>query len=575
MDFGTNNNKIFLSYQNNKIIITNNNEKEQDLFKYLYKLRYDNENFSKYEFFKYFNNILEEIPNLKEGISLTANMILNNKNIGIIGDYDVDGTTSTSILVKYFQYLQSYIKFNYYYHIPNRFTEGYGPSLFSVNLLYEKNVNLIITVDSGTTSYKEIDLANSLNIKSIILDHHLIQCEIPNATHFINCQNSENFKYLCGGGLAFVFIYELNKYMKTIIKDYKDFDFKNVFDLVAISTICDFVPLVALNRTFVYYGMKLINYKYLNNPKYLNAGIHMILEYSYYNFNKNTYISSVDVGFSIGPYINVAGRLEDANMIVEFLTNNNMEELTILFFKLQKLWQNRKEIQEHILTSINNKIYKEDNFIYVYNENIHEGIMGIIASKLKEKHNKPSIVININGEDCKGSIRSIKPFNAGEIIEIGLKKNILIKGGGHEAAGGFSLKKQHLNDFYELIKFNTKNMEINNFKEYYIDHILSIDNLTQEFYENLEKIGPFGVGNKEFLFLFPCLTIKNINYFANKHMNIIFTNITLTKYIKGIWFFTPEIIKEKLKVNHIINVVGHIKYINNKIEIYMVDILID
>ena len=118
-------------------------------------------------------------------------------------------------------------------------------------------------------------------------------------------------------------------------------------------------------------------------------------------------------------------------------------------------------------------------------------------------------------------------------------------------------------------------MEINNFKEHYIDHVLSIDGLDKEFYENLQKIGPFGVNNRDFLFLFPCLIIKNIYTFATKHMSITFTNITNTKTIKGMWFFTPEIIKEKLKINHIVNVIGHIKYINNKIEIYLVDVFID
>jgi single-stranded-DNA-specific exonuclease len=570
-------NKTILSCQNNKIILLdglNEKEKEIDLFKYLLELRHKDNNL-KYEFFKYFDNIANEIPHLQEAVILAGNMILNKKTIGIIGDYDVDGTTATSMFVKYFQHVKKYMDFNYTYHIPNRFTEGYGPSLYSVNLLHNKNVNLIITVDSGTTSYKEIHLANELNIKSIILDHHLIQTEIPEATHFVNCQNSEKFQYLCGGGLAFVFIYELNKHMKNILKNYQDFDFKNIFDLVAISTICDFVPLIELNRTFVYYGMKLINYKYLNTISYLNPGIHMILEYAFYNFNKNTYISSVDVGFAIGPYINVAGRLEDANMIVEFLTNNNKEELEILFFKLQKLWQDRKKIQGDIIANIDiSKTCKiEDKFVYVYNENIHEGIMGIIAAKLKDQHNKPSIVINILEEDCKGSIRSVKPFNAGEIIEIGLKENILIKGGGHEAAGGFSLKKNKLKEFYELIKDYTQHMSINNYKEYYIDHILQIDDLNKEFYENLQKIGPFGVNNKDFLFLFPYLVIKNIYTFSMKHMSFTFTNITNTKNIKGIWFFTPDIIKEKLKVNHIVNIVGNIKYINDKIEIYLVDII--
>lgn len=573
-----NKNKYLISINNNQIYIENNlndTEKENDIFKYLWNLRHRNNN-NKYSFYTFFENICEDIKGLEGAIDLFIDMIKNGKKVGIIGDYDVDGTIATSILVKFFNYLQKYIEFPYTYHIPNRFKEGYGPSIFSINHLKEQNVNLIITVDSGSTSFEEIKLANELKMKSIILDHHNIQSKIPDATYFINNQNSNKFKYLCGGGLAFVFIYKANEKLKKIIRNYEGFSILSILDLVAVSTICDFVPLIDLNRSIVYYGMKIINYKYLQHEKKINNGLDIILQYSFYNYNQNTYISSVDIGFAIGPYINVAGRLEDANIIVKFLTTEDQKELENIFIILQKLWANRKKIQEDILLNIegfHKKSLLDNKFILIYDENIHEGIMGIIAAKLKEKYNKPTIIINVKDGIGKGSIRSIGEFHAGKFIEKIVEKNILIKGGGHEAAGGFSIDIKNIEKLFHSLEIYTQDLIFNNYKEYYVDHILNLYGLNKNFYEQIQGIGPFGVGNKELLFSFPFLIIKKIYIFANQHLNITFYNITEDKKIKGIWFFPPEKFFENIIIGEIVNVIGYIKYINNNIEIYIVDIV--
>jgi single-stranded-DNA-specific exonuclease len=575
----TNKNKYFLSINNNQVYLQNsleNLEKEQDIFRYLFKLRHNNEESLKYSFHSFFKDIFDYIKDLEGAVDLFIDTITHNKKIGIIGDYDVDGTIATSILIKFFQHLEKYFKFSYTYHIPNRFKEGYGPSIFSINHLKKQNVNLIITVDSGSTSFNEIKLANQLNIKSIILDHHNIQNEIPEATFFINNQNSEKFKYLCGGGLAFVFIYKINEKLKKIIKDYEEFSIISIIDLVAVSTICDFVHLVELNRSIVYYGMKIINYKYLEGEKKINKGLDIILQYSFYNYNKNTYISSVDIGFAIGPYINVAGRLEDANIIVKFLTTEDEKELETIFISLQKLWSHRKKIQEDILINIE-KNYMDyllnNKFILIEDESIHEGVMGIIAAKLKEKYNKPTIIINVTDGIGKGSIRSIGDFHAGKFIEEAIKNKILKKGGGHQAAGGFSLDINNINELFLALKIYTENLVFKDYKEFYIDHTLNLHGLNKYFYEKIQEIGPFGVGNKELLFLFPFLIIKKIYIFSNQHLNITFTNITEDKKIKGIWFFTPDKVFENIKLEEVFHVIGYIKYINNNIEIYIVDLI--
>ena len=564
---------IYTSIQNHKIILRPSqfNHKE-NLLESLALLRHGHMNFQKFPLQIYFTHIYEKIPNLLSAVELATEMILNQKTIGIIGDYDVDGTVATTILVKFFNYLKIYFNFNYVYHIPNRFSEGYGPSIFAINRLNKEGVNLIITVDSGSTSYKELDLANDMSIKSIVLDHHMVQKEIPKATCFVNCQNSEEFKYLCGSGLAFVFALQLQKNLQTK-QTFPPFNFTEILDLVAVATVCDFVPLIGLNRSIVHHGLKILNHQYLQTTNKLNPALHMILQYSMFHYNKNTYISSTDLGFSIGPYLNVAGRLDDANIIIRFLISENQKDLEVYFFQLQNWWVQRKKIQEEILNTI--QINEVDKFILVCNENIHEGIMGIIAAKLKDKYNKPAIVIAINGEEAKGSIRGIPPFNSGLLVESAITANILIKGGGHGAAAGFSIKTNRMGDFYNFIKNNMESIHIPQEKEILVDTILSLEGLNREFYDELQKIGPFGIHNEDYIFLFPYLQIKSLYIMSGKHLSLQLSNITNTSIIKALWFFTPSIALETLLVNHIIHVVATIKYINKKIELYIIDIIID
>jgi single-stranded-DNA-specific exonuclease len=559
-----------ISLKNNKILLKEEISTIDDLFEYLWKKKYKNIDFMQHDITTYLENINNQIPQFEEAIKLATKMILDGNTIGIIGDYDVDGTIATSILVKFFNHINNFIQFNYIYHIPNRFTEGYGPSIFAVEQFQIKEVNLIITVDSGSTAYNEIHLANTFNIKSIILDHHMIQENVPEATCFVNNQNSENFKYLCGSGLAFVFAIQLQKALRQIII-FPAFDFKTIIDLVAIATVCDFVPLINLNRDIVHYGLKLLNYKFFNKPNKITPAIHIILQYSMYNYNKNTYISATDLGFSIGPYLNVAGRLKDANMIVEFLVCEDPQKLELYFFELQNLWLERKKIQKEILDNI--IIDESEKFILLADRKIHEGIMGIIASQIKEKFYKPTIIIALNDKEGKGSIRSISPFDAGKLIELALEKNILIKGGGHAMAGGFSIYTHNLEIFKNFIQNYMTTIFVESQKEIIIDSVLSLQGLNKDFFDKIQHIGPFGVNNEEFVFFFPFLVIKNLFIINTQHISFTMTNITKTIYIKTIWFFVPIQAIEQLSINDIVHIVAYIKYINDKINLYIIDII--
>jgi single-stranded-DNA-specific exonuclease len=528
------------------------------------------------KFSEYLEELFVDISGFTDGIQLLGKQIINRQKIGIIGDYDVDGTIGTSILVLYFQWLNNleYFNFEYIYHIPNRFREGYGPSIFAMELFSQQNVNLIITVDSGTTACKEVEIANNLNMKTLILDHHLIQNEIPNATCFINCQNSKNFKNLSGAGLAFVFLIHLHKYLKKIYLFMPNFDFNIFSDLVALSTVCDFVSFSGLNKTLVEFGLKKFNWQYNNSSFSLNKAIHIILQYSMYYYNNRTHIRASDLGFAIGPYLNVAGRMCDGNLVVKFLTNNKQEELEDIFFSLQSLWQDRRKIQEEILLNLEKNFTNEGKFILLYDSNIHEGIMGIIAAQFKEKYNKPTIVIAFNENIGKASIRSVEGFNAGEFISLAIENKILIKGGGHSMAGGFVMQKENINSLKNLLTLYTKNHREKQ-KNITISLVVQINSLDREFYDAIHNLGPFGIDYEEPIFLFPSLIIRSIYVIGDKHLSIRFSHIQEKFFIKGMWFFIRPELMSKIQINTIINIIGNLKMINGKIEIYIIDAIID
>lgn len=554
---------------NKKLIkIKDSNENEDNLIKFLKNLRPNSKENNKIKF--YLENISFDLLNFSSGINLLCESILNEEKIAILGDYDVDGTISTSLFVIYFKYLKNFFNFSYIYHIPNRFKEGYGLSKFIINKFIEEKVNLIITVDNGTTAYEEILLAKNHKIKTLILDHHRINEKIPPATCFINSQNSKNYNYLCGGGLVFVFLIE---FQKELLKK-KFFPKKNFYDLIelaAIATICDFVPLKNLNRLIVKEGIKKINFLFYKKENKLNMSIYNILYYNFYHFNENSYISTSDIAYIIGPFLNAAGRIEDGNLIVEFLISNEKKNIEIIFLKIQQLLFERKKIQESILNSFQEKDIYEKH-IFFFNKNIHEGVMGIIAAKLKEKYYKTTFVITQNEEICKGSIRSVFPFNAGIFIEKAIENNLLIKGGGHEMAGGFSLYEHEIKNFENFTLNYMNHISYKMEETIFVDSVLCLSDLKKDFFFSLKEIGPFGIDNEEYIFMFPYLEIKNIFILKNKHVSITFSSIKNIS-IKGIWFFVEENIFKLLEKQKFFSVIGTLKYVSNNLEIHIIDMI--
>ncbi len=435
----------------------------------------------------------------------TFQTILNGDKIGIFGDYDVDGATSTALLGNYL----SELNLNYEIYIPDRKKEGYGPSIKSFKELIDKGVKLIFTVDCGTLSFEAINYAQESNIDVIVLDHHQSEVKLPEAFSIINpnrFDDNSDLKYLCAAGVSFIFLVSLNRKLRK--KDWflqnkiKEPNLINYLDLVTLGTICDVVPLKGLNRAFVKQGLKIIKFK-------KNLGIKTLLDICKIETNPTIY----HLGFMLGPRINAGGRVGKCSHGANLLLGKNPKSSFKLASELDQYNKERQILEKDLLQKILNetKDFSKDPVLILSGKNWHEGIIGIVAARLKDKFNKPVILISIEGDTGKASARSIVGFDIGSIIISATQDNILLRGGGHKMAGGFSIKVEKIDKFKKFVfkKFKTINEDISKDKPLFLDSIISPSAVNLEFFNKVSMLSPFGSGNPEPRFVIE--DVKTIN----------------------------------------------------------------
>ncbi len=371
-------------------------------------------------------NIFKDDNDFNKASLILINAINNNENICIIGDYDVDGACSTSLLVRYFNYINQ----KYFFYIPDRTKDGYGASKKLFQKLILKKPKLIIMVDCGSTSNDAIEYLNKNNIKSIIIDHHEINKPYPKSNAIINPKKETIKKensLLCATALTYFFI-------EIIIKKTKsNFKISNFLIYVLLATICDVMPLRKINKIIARNTIE--NFKIQNN---------LALNHIFEQFNLKKKLTIDDLGFLIGPIINSGGRLNKSNYGVELLSTDNLEIIKDRSSKLIALNNKRKILEQSILDEIDfKKIKKENkNVVIYYKDNLNEGLIGIIASRLKDYFNKPSIVITKSNNKFKASARSTTIYNIGNLIKLLIDNKIIDNGGGHNMAAGFTHEKR-------------------------------------------------------------------------------------------------------------------------------------
>jgi single-stranded-DNA-specific exonuclease len=427
---------------------------------------------------------LSQIPdprlllNAPKAAKRIANAILTNQKIVLVGDYDVDGVSSTAIVVDFFRQ----VPYELEAIIPNRFTDGYG---VSPKILERIEADLIITVDNGITATEAAEICKARGIDLIITDHHTPSENLPDAYAIVDPklpQCEYPFKEICGAQVAWLVLAIVKKELDLKI------DMKQFLDILAIAIIADVMPLIDINRTLVKEGLKYI----MHSPRPSSKIIR--------DFLNKSQINSEDIGFLIAPRINSAGRLEDASIALNFYTATDTNSAYHHFELLGKLNELRKETEAQTTQIAFTQVNSNEDVLVIAGEEWHEGVVGIVASRLVDKFSKPAIVLSISGDDAKGSARSI-----GNVDIYGLIKeneHLLTKFGGHKMAAGLGLKSDNIEAFKNAVNQSAKKLSKEDFfpKES-LNGILETDEIDNEILDIFEHFEPFGEANTRPSFL--------------------------------------------------------------------------
>ena len=518
-----------------------------------------------------------QLKDMKNAVERTYLSINNKDIIGIFGDYDVDGASSTAILAKYFISINQIIKT----YIPDRKNEGYGPNIDGFNKLIKDGSKIIFTVDCGTLSFEPIKSAQKLNTDVIVLDHHQSDTKLPNAYAIVNpnrYDDTSGLNYLCAAGVCFVFLVALNNKLRkeNWFKKNKiiEPDILNFLDLVSLGTVCDVVPLIGLNRAIVKQGLKVLK-------KRSNLGLKTLYDLCKIESKPTTF----DLGYRLGPRINAGGRVGKSSHGVELLISNDPKKVFQIALDLEKSNKERQSIEALLSEKVNDEIKKFHNqpVIVMSGKNWHEGLIGIVAARIKDKYNKPTILISVENEIGKGSARSINGFDIGSEIIKAVQSNILKKGGGHKMAGGFTIEEKKISQFRDILIKNFEKSQANISKDInlYLDAVIAPSALNEEFYEQINKLSPFGSGNSEPKFVIEQIKVISSKTVGDNHISAILSGKDGSTFKSFIWNgknlpLAPYLLKQNKKE---MNIAGKLRLNewkgNKKIEFIIEDILIN
>ena len=405
----------------------------------------------------------------------------SSEKIMILGDYDVDGTTSTSMLYTYF----SHRNYDLIYYIPDRYKEGYGVSLESIDYAKDNKISLIITVDCGIKAVNQVEYANSNGIDVIICDHHLPDIKVPKAYAVLNPKQSDctyPFKDLCGCGIAYKLITAHN------LKSENKLNIRSLLDFVALATVSDMMPLIDENRVMVFHGLKEIN----NNPR---LGLRNFLK------SNNNKVDESKISFNIGPRINAAGRMKNGKIIVDLLVEEDPNKAMSLSNEVEFLNSKRRATEKDVFENVVEKIDHSKYSNIIYGKNWSTGVLGIVASRIIEKSYKPTIIItDFDQELLTGSVRSVSGFDVYDAL-VKCEK-YLYQFGGHKFAAGVKIEKSKLNLFSEHFEKTVKETVNENMfqRKHKYDLEVSFSDLSIENVKIISRMSPFGLENKRPIF---------------------------------------------------------------------------
>ena len=488
---------------------------------------------------KFFHPSLKDLhdpflmPDMDKAVGRLNKAMGKKERIMVYGDYDVDGTTAVALVYKYLQQFYSNIE----YYIPTRDDEGYGISRRSIDVAVENGVKLIIILDCGIKAIDEIAYAKSHGIDFIICDHHVPDDELPDAVAILN-PKLEGSTYPCshlsGCGVGFKLMQGF-----AISNGIPLTELEGLLDLVAVSIAADIVPMVDENRIMTYHGLRRIN----SNP---NMGLRAIIRICGLTGKE---ITISDVIFKIGPRINASGRMQSGREAVELLVSRDLNEAYELGKAIDQYNKDRKELDKRITEEANailesrGEMDSDKKAIVIYNKDWHQGIIGIVASRLTELYYKPSVVLTLANGLATGSSRSVQGFDVYKAVDA--SRDLLENFGGHPYAVGLSLKEENIPEFTRRFEeFVAEHITPSQMQpQLDIDAFITFSEITPTFVSTLRKFNPFGPGNVK-----PVFCARNVMDFGTsklvgknlEHIKFELVDDTSGKVFNGIAFNMAE-----------------------------------
>lgn len=451
--------------------------------------------------------------------------IMRGEIIGIFGDYDVDGVTATSLLFLYLQALGQTAKI----YLPDRVADGYGPSIEAFRTLKEQGATLIVTVDCGASAHEPIDAAGQEGLDIVVLDHHQMAGPPPQGAFAVVNPNRPDdlsgLTNLSAVGVTFMVLVALNRSLRGAgyFNDRAQPDLRQWLDIVALGLICDVMSVTGLTRAMIAQGLRIMTQQ-MDHGSGGNAGIAALATRA----GVKTPASPYHLGFLIGPRINAAGRIGHANMAFEMLTTNDEAKRRHLAEKLHVMNAERQAIEADVLAAaiaqidgVIDTLGHVPQIIIASGDGWHPGVIGIVAGRLKERYDRPAIVIGFDGDIGKGSGRSIDGVDLGGAISSARSDGLLVAGGGHAMAAGLTIDRSQLGGFAEIVQarlFDDVNDAIANRKKW-VDGIVAPSAVHASFAALIAKAGPFGNGNPEPVFVIRDIQVLRSKIFSNAHIS--------------------------------------------------------
>lgn len=466
---------------------------------------------------KHFMPDPSHLKDLDKSVERIVTALDKSEKIGIFGDYDVDGATSAALLFHLFKSLGVTPEI----YIPDRVEEGYGPNREAFRKLQAKGIRVILTVDCGTTAFEVIDEASRSGLDVIVIDHHAAEPKLPHAFGVINPNRLDQespLKHLAAVGLCFIFAAALLRALRkrSFFKDREEPDLLALLDLVALGTVCDVVELKGLNRAFVAQGLKVLGRR--SNP-----GLKALSDEAGLQEKPSSY----HLGFLLGPRINAGGRVGKASLGAELLTSRDPRLCASLARELSLYNQERQLIEQHVLEEAFQQAERKiDPVLTVASEGWHQGVIGIVAGRLKDRFHRPAVVISFDETGLgKGSGRSVSGLDLGSLVHAARQRGLLEAGGGHAMAAGLTVRREKLDALQLFFNERFQEAEVDLTPSLLLDGFLSLKAATPELLKKIERLAPFGQGNPSPRFVLSDLKVGKADLVGENHVRCFLTTL--------------------------------------------------